>query len=219
MEDFDGIERETGFGPDLSMIWLHGLGADATDFLPIIDALDLATTTRFIFPNAPRRAVTINGGMVMRAWYDISGFGANAAEDTEGLTRSAESVRRLVHRELERGIDASRILLAGFSQGGAVVLHAGLAGDVALGGILGLSTYLPAVGLLQDGPGIRSDIPVMLTHGIYDPVIPLAIAERSAALLTGSGVAVDWSTYRMGHEVVAEEIGHINDWLRGFGSR
>jgi phospholipase/carboxylesterase len=219
MQDFDGIERQTGPVPDLSVIWLHGLGADASDFLPIIDALDLATETRFVFPNAPTRPVTINGGVVMRAWYDIFGFGPDAPEDTAGLTRSAEAVRRLVDRELERGIDESRVVLAGFSQGGAVVLHAGLGGSAALGGILGLSTYLPAPAALGHEGTVRTDVPVMMVHGSYDPVIPLALAQRSARFLTDRGVSVDWSTYPMGHEVVYDEIRAINDWLRHLGSR
>jgi phospholipase/carboxylesterase len=219
LDVFDGIERETGVRPDLSMIWLHGLGADANDFVPIIEALSLPSVTRFLFPNAPMRPVTINGGMVMRAWYDIFGFGPDAAEDTAGLMRSAATVRQLVRRELERGIAADRIVLAGFSQGGAVVLHAGLGGDTAVGGILGLSTYLPATALVAPPNVIRTDVPVMLAHGSHDPVIPLALARRSAEFLANLGVSIEWSTYPMAHEVSFDEIRRISDWLRRFESR
>ncbi|MGD8339349.1 MAG: alpha/beta fold hydrolase [Gammaproteobacteria bacterium] len=219
MQDFDGIEREVGSDPDLSIIWLHGLGADASDFLPIVEALQLATHTRFVFPNAPTRPVTINGGMIMRAWYDICGFGPDAPEDTAGLTQSVATVRQLVRREVARGIDAARVVLAGFSQGGAVVLHAGLGGEDALGGIIGLSTYLPAPAALQQAGAIRTDIPVMLVHGNFDPVIPLGLAQRSRGVLAEWGVAVDWSTYPMGHEVVYDEIGAISAWLQRFESR
>jgi phospholipase/carboxylesterase len=163
--------------------------------------------------------VTINGGMTMRAWYDISGFGADVAEDTSGLRQSVESIRGLVVRELERGIAAERIVLAGFSQGGAVVLHAGLGSDVALGGILGLSTYLPARAALPGPDAIRTDVPVMLAHGNHDPVIPLAVAKESSDYLASLGVAIDWSVYVMGHEVVFDEIRKISDWLRRFQSR
>jgi predicted esterase len=157
---FDGIERELGGNPELSIIWLHGLGADAGDFLPLVGELALPCATRFVFPNAPFRPVTINGGMVMRAWYDIYGFDVNAREDTQGLLGSAATIRGLVGREVERGMPVERVVLAGFSQGGAVVLHAGLGGGQVLGGILGLSTYLPAPALLASSPTLMRDIPV-----------------------------------------------------------
>jgi phospholipase/carboxylesterase len=216
---FDGIEREIGDPVDLSVIWLHGLGADASDFLPIIGQLSLPSGTRFVFPNAPLRPITINGGMVMRGWYDIAGFGANARADVPGLTQSVAIVRRLIQRELERGVACERIVLAGFSQGGAVVLHAGLTADRALGGILGLSTYLPAPELLRSANCVASDIPVMLAHGTHDQVIPIGIAEQSAEALRACGVTVDWSTYPMGHEVSLDEIRAISAWLTRFGSR
>jgi phospholipase/carboxylesterase len=216
---FDGIEREIGDRIDLSIIWLHGLGADASDFLPIIDELSLPCGTRFVFPNAPLRPITINGGMVMRGWYDIAGFGASAKADVAGLTQSVATVRRLIQRELERGVACERIVLAGFSQGGAVVLHAGLTADSTLGGIVGLSTYLPAPELLQSASRVASDIPVMLAHGTNDQVIPISIAEQSAEAIRASGVSVDWSTYPMGHEVSLEEIQTISAWLTRFGVR
>lgn len=219
MRAFDGIEREIGDRVDLSIIWLHGLGADASDFLPIIGQLRLPSDTRFVFPNAPLRPITINGGMVMRGWYDITGFGSSARADVAGLTQSVAIVKRLIERELERGIAGERIVLAGFSQGGAVVLHAGLTADRKLGGILGLSTYLPAPELLTSASGIVADIPVMLVHGKHDQVIPISTAEQSAESLRANGIAVDWSTYPMGHEVNMDEIQAISAWLTRFGSR
>jgi phospholipase/carboxylesterase len=218
MREFDGIERLVGTEADLSIIWLHGLGADANDFVPIIGQLRLATDVRFVFPNAPLRSVTINGGMVMRAWYDIAGFGPDAPQDADGLTQSVAIVRRLIQRELDRGIARNRIVLAGFSQGGAVVLHAGLSDAESVGGIVGLSTYLPAAHLLQSA-AIPTDVPVMLAHGTYDQVIPLALAEKSAEFLKASGASVDWSTYPMGHEVCLNEIQDLSRWLRRFEAR
>jgi phospholipase/carboxylesterase len=219
MRTFDGIEREIGDQVDLSIIWLHGLGADASDFLPIIGELNLPCDTRFVFPNAPLRPITINGGMVMRGWYDITGFGSNARADVAGLTQSVAIVTRLIQREHERGVACERIVLAGFSQGGAVVLHAGLTAECALGGILGLSTYLPAPELLRSASRIASDIPVLLAHGTRDQVIPIALAEQSAETLRACGVTVDWSTYPMAHEVNPDEIRTISAWLSRFGSR
>ena len=213
-DGFDGIEQELGDGIECAIIWLHGLGADANDFLPIVGELGLSPGVRFVFPNAPFRPVTINGGMVMRAWYDIRGFGPEAAEDSAGITASAALVRGLVAREVGRGIPAERIVLAGFSQGGAIALHAGLAGSGRLAGILGLSTYLPAAALLDSAGPIARDIPVRLMHGSDDPVIPLALARASTATLEARGISVEWSTYRMGHEVIWPEIRDISAWLR-----
>ena len=216
---FDGIEREIGDRVDLAILWLHGLGADASDFLPIIGEIDLPCGARYVFPNAPTRPVTINGGMVMRAWYDIAGFGADAPDDTAGLAASVAIVHSLIERERERGMPEDRILLAGFSQGGAVALHAGLGAGRRLAGILGLSTYLPAPGQLDGEAGLATDIPVMLAHGTHDPIIPLAAAERSAGLLASLGVRVDFSTYPMGHEVSMDEIRDISAWLRRVAAR
>lgn len=218
MSDFDGIEREVGGPVGLAVIWLHGLGADGGDFLPIVGALTLPTGVRFVFPNAPQRPVTINGGMRMRAWYDIAGFGADVPEDEAGLTASVALVRALVEREIERGLAPQQVLLAGFSQGGAVVLHAGLGASRPPGAILGLSTYLPAPDLLARGP-IATSVPVSLMHGTHDPVIPLALAERSAAWLREHGVAVEWTSYPMGHEVSWPQIAAISAWLQAAVSR
>jgi len=216
---FDGIEREIGDQVDLSIIWLHGLGADASDFLPIIGQLNLPAGTRFIFPNAPLRPITINGGMVMRGWYDITGFGPHAKADVAGLAQSVSIVRRLIQRELERGIVGERIVLAGFSQGGAVVLHAGLTADSALGGVIGLSTYLPRPESIPPATANVRAMPVMLAHGTHDQVIPISVAEQSAEAIKELGVSVEWSSYPMGHEVSLDEIGTISVWLTRFGSR
>lgn len=216
--EWDGIERELGTDIELAVIWLHGLGADAGDFLPLIGQLELPVGVRFVFPNAPVRPVTINGGMRMRAWFDIAGFGPDSPEDEAGITASAALVSGLVERELGRGLPASAIVLAGFSQGGAVVLHAGLGGSHAPAGVLGLSTYLPAPKRLAAGR-MATEVPVRLMHGTHDPVIPLAAAERSASWLTAQGVAVEFSTYPMGHEVTWPEIADINAWLRQLASR
>lgn len=219
MTEFDGIEREVGGPAELAVIWLHGLGADAGDFLPIIPEIGLPCGVRYLFPNAPIRPVTINGGFRMRAWYDIFGFGPDAPEDTVGLAASAAQVRALVEREVERGLPRDRIVLAGFSQGGAVVLHAGLSGAGRIAGVLGLSTYLPAAARLADSGPIATDVPVLLIHGTEDPVLPLALAERSAAQLRAHGVALEWASYRMGHEVIAAEIATISGWLQALVAR
>jgi phospholipase/carboxylesterase len=219
MESFDGIERELGEQIEIALIWLHGLGADASDFLPLVEALRLPAGTRFVFPNAPVRPVAINGGMRMRAWYDIHNFGPDVAEDTAGLAASAETVRRLVEREVARGIARERIFLVGFSQGGAVVQHAGLTGSEPLAGILGLSTYLPAFSSLQASGDVQTGTPVWLAHGTHDPVIPLPRGEQSAQQLRSLGVTVEWSTYPMAHELCAAEIGDLNAWLNRHAAR
>lgn len=211
--EFDGIEKAFGEPIDRSIVWLHGLGADASDFLPIVAELGLPTGVRFVFPNAPFRPVTINGGMVMRAWFDIRGPGPAAAEDTGSIAASAALARGLVEREVARGVARERIVLAGFSQGGAIALHAGLAGAGRIAGVLGLSTWLPAAGLLDAVGPIATEIPVRLMHGTHDPVIPLAMARASTAALKALGIHVEWSTYPMGHEVIWPEIRDISEWL------
>ena len=193
---------------EASVIWLHGLGADGSDFEPIVPELGDAVTTsvRYVFPHAPRRAVTINAGMVMRAWYDIA--------DTEGVRESAGLLEALVEEQRGKGIDSERIVLAGFSQGGAIALDTGLRYAHPLAGILALSTYLP---IEQAAVGERSEvnraIPIFLAHGSQDPVIPLSLSEHSRRVLAAEGYRVECHTYPMPHSVCAEEIRDIAVWL------
>lgn len=199
-----------------TIIWLHGLGADGHDFAPIVPALRLPRSLgiRFLFPEAPFRPVTINGGMEMRAWYDIAGSDFDRRADEEGVRESAGIVRALVDKQIARGIAAQRIVLAGFSQGGAIALYAGLRFPFRLAGILALSTYLPAPESLeaQAHPANR-DVPIFLAHGSQDPMIALSLSERSRAALAALGYVVEVHTYPMPHSVCAEEIRDIGNWL------
>ena len=212
----DCIERETGPTPEWAVIWLHGLGADGHDFVPLVPELVRPgwPATRFLFPHAPVRAVTINNGTRMRAWYDIVDFDlANRADET-GVLESVAQVDALIAREGARGIPASRVILAGFSQGGAVTLAAGLRRREPLAGLVGLSTYLPAANgaqaALVDGANRQ---PVFMAHGTQDPVVPLLAGQQSAALLRQFGFDVQWSTYPMPHSVCAEEVAALGDWF------
>jgi phospholipase/carboxylesterase len=219
-EPLEAIELATGDTPELAIIWLHGLGADGHDFEPIVPELGLSFGARFIFPHAPVRAVTVNGGLRMRAWYDIFGWGESVAEDAEGIRASAAAVGRLIERELARGRESSRIVLAGFSQGGAVALHAGLREARALGGVLALSTYLPlAPTLAAEKTPANAAVPILMAHGTADPVIPLRLADASRRTLEEQGYAVDWRTYPMGHAVCAAEIRDIGAWLTAIAGR
>jgi phospholipase/carboxylesterase len=201
--------------PRLAVIWLHGLGADGHDFEPIVPELALTFPVRFVFPHAPVRPVTINQGMAMRAWFDIYGFGADYREDEAGIRESAAAVGALVDRELARGLGSEQIVLAGFSQGGAIALHAALREPRKLGGVVALSTYLPLAGALAaERAAANANVPILMAHGAADPVVPIALAERSCALLTRAGYAVDWRVYPMAHSVCAEEIAAIADFLR-----
>ena len=210
----DAVEIETGSPPQAAVLWLHGLGADGHDFEPIVPELGLRFAARFVFPHAPVRPVTINNGMRMRAWYDIHGFGPGAAEDAAGIRESAAVVGRLVDREVERGFAPSRVVIAGFSQGGAIALQHGLRAPRRLGGVLALSTYLPlAASLEAEGSPANADVPILMAHGSADPVIPLALAEASRARLGRLGYAVDWRVYPMAHAVCGPEIEAIAEWL------
>lgn len=213
-ESETGIEIETGSNPRASVIWLHGLGADGNDFAAIVPELDLpAQSIRFIFPHAPMQPVTINGGMVMRAWYDITNS-AIRREDESGVRASQARIDKLIAREKTRGSPAARIVLAGFSQGGAIVLHTGLRYPERLAGIMALSTYLPMADLVAaEASIINRDIPIFMAHGSADPVIPIERAQRSKSLLEQLGYGVDWRDYLMPHSVCAEEIADISTWL------
>ncbi|HZF30425.1 MAG TPA: dienelactone hydrolase family protein [Gammaproteobacteria bacterium] len=213
------VEVETGPMPRLAVIWLHGLGADGHDFEPIVPQLGGAGAVRYVFPHAPHRSVTVNGGYVMRAWYDILGFEATAQEDAAGIRASAAAVTKLVDREIGRGVPAERIVLAGFSQGGAIALHTALRDPRTLGGVLALSTYLPlAATLASERSAANAGVPIFMAHGSADAVLPLTLAERSRRTLEGLGYTVDWQVYPMPHAVCQAEIEAIDRWLARIGA-
>jgi phospholipase/carboxylesterase len=210
------VEALTGEAPVMSIVWLHGLGADGHDFGPIVPELGLKFAARFVFPHAPFRPITINGGMQMRAWFNILGIERSAAEDEPGIRSSAALVERLIDREVARGIPSHRIVLAGFSQGGAMALHAGLRHRDTLAGVLALSAFLPLARTLADeGSAANREVPVMMLHGTADPIISLSFAERSCTELRAAGYAPEWRTYAMAHSVCPEEIRDISAWLHG----
>src|SRR5262245_24826026 len=204
------VEVETGPSPEAAVIWLHGLGADGHDFEPIVPELELAKPVRFVFPHAPVRPVTINNGMRMRAWYDIFQFGGGP-EDEKGIRESQGLLEQMIAAEKARG--AKKIVLAGFSQGGAIVLQTGLRHAERLAGIMALSTYLPLHQKLGEASAASREVPIFMAHGAYDDIIPLKRAEQSRDLLAKSGYLVDWRTYPMPHSVCPEEIGHISQFL------
>jgi len=213
-ELLDAIEIETGSARRSAIIRLHGLGADGHDFEPIVPELSLppATAVRFVFPHAPIQAVTINGGARMRAWYDI---GHDGRQDAAGIRASQSRVEALIARERGRGVAAHRIVLAGFSQGGAIALQTGLRHPERLAGILALSTYLPLADTLEkEASAAARDVPVFMAHGVEDPLIPLARAAQSRDRLTALGNRVEWHEYPMPHSVCGEEIHDIGVWLQ-----
>ena len=215
-ELLETLEQETGPSPQWAVIWLHGLGADGNDFAPIVPELVRRDwpAIRFVFPHAPVRPVTINNGVRMRAWYDIVGMDFPTRADAEGVEQSILQVTALIEREQARGIAPERVLLAGFSQGGAVTLAAGLRREVPLAGLIALSTYLPGADTAAQrlGPAATGQ-PVFMAHGGSDPVIPLMYAERSAEQLKSLGFGVQWQRYPMAHQVCAEEIRDLGDWM------
>ena len=199
-----------------SVIWLHGLGADGHDFEPIVSQLGLPRSVRWIFPHAPHRSVTINGGMSMRAWYDILSLDRRGPEDEEGIRASAKVVREMLETEVDRGVPEEKIVLAGFSQGGAIALHVGLRYPGRLAGVLALSTYLPlasTLGAEKSDAGQQTEI--FLGHGLLDPVVPLFFGEASKNALEEQGYRVGWNTYTAEHTVCPEEVRDIGTWLRG----
>lgn len=205
---------ESGRNPRHSIIWLHGLGADGSDFEPIAGELKLPVPVRYIFPDAPLRPVTINGGMVMRAWYDIAAPDIGARQDAAGVRASQSLIEELVAREVEQGITQGNIYLAGFSQGGAVVLHTALRQTVPLGGVLALSTYLPlADSATGEAQAATRNTPIFMAHGRSDPVIPCALGQGSRDALMRLGYTVDWHEYSMPHSVCEAELRDIGDWL------
>lgn len=210
------VERETGTDPTHSVIWLHGLGADGNDFAPIVPELVSPQwpALRFVFPHAPVRPVTINGGMPMRAWYDILGMDLMSRQDATGMRASIDAVEALIAREHERGVPSERIVLAGFSQGGAIALLAGLRHAQRLAGIVALSTYLPlADTLAAERSAANARVPIFWGHGTMDPVVILQRGLDSRAALEALGYVVDWHTYPMPHSVCAEEIADLRRWF------
>jgi phospholipase/carboxylesterase len=212
----EAIEIETGNNPTASVIVLHGLGADGRDFVPVVDELDLSAAgpLRFVFPHAPMRAVTINGGYVMRAWYDITGTDLVRREDEAGLRASQALIEDLLARERARGVAASRTVLMGFSQGCAMALMTGLRHPQRLAGIIGLSGYLPlAAATAAERSEANRDLPVFLAHGTQDPVVPLARATATRDALRALGQPVDWHEYPIEHTVSMPELRDLQQWL------
>ncbi len=210
------IVFETGKHPEYCVIWLHGLGADGQDFAPIAEELNLPKAVRYIFPHAPRRPVTINGGFVMRAWYDIASDRIDSEQDEEGIRQSATEVVELIEREVARGIPHSHIFLAGFSQGGAIALYTAMHLETPLVGVLALSTYLPlAFNAESEATANSRDTPIFMAHGTYDPIVPHALGNASKGHLESLGYAVQWKEYPMQHTVVEEELHDIERWLKG----
>jgi phospholipase/carboxylesterase len=210
------VELETGSHPDAAIVWLHGLGADGNDFVPIVGEMKLpaALPIRFVFPHAPVRPVTINNGMPMRAWYDFTAADLANRADVAGVLASQAQVEALIAREKTRGIAAKRILVAGFSQGGAMALHTGVRHAERLAGIVALSTYLPMPDRLPtEASAANRDVPIFMAHGTMDPVIRPDWGEASRRTLVAAGYAVEWHTYPMPHSVVWEEIEAISAFL------
>lgn len=210
------IELVTGPDPKGTVIWMHGLGADGWDFVSIVKELQLPEDLplRFIFPHAPTRPVTINNGYVMRAWYDISMAELQRLPDERGIRESQKQIEELLEREYSRGVASDKIVLAGFSQGGAIALQTGLRHAKPLGGIMALSTYLTlADSLAAESSAVNKNIPILMVHGSEDPIIPLALAEQSRDTLKQNGYSVRWHDYPMPHSVCMEEIEVISAWL------
>lgn len=217
MAEITLLETETTPNPSVAVIWMHGLGADGTDFEPIVPELNLpaAPAVRFIFPNAPHRAVTCNGGYVMRAWYDIVSLEPHSREiDEAGLLESRDIVRQLIAREAGRGIPSHHVFLAGFSQGGAVAYLSGLTHPEPLAGVIALSTYIPSPHLITaDLSSANRQLPVFAAHGTDDDVVSLALGVQGLEFVKSLGIAPEWRTYPMPHSVCPEEIDDIGAWL------
>lgn len=210
------IERQLGSKPTHSIIWLHGLGADGHDFYGIVPELNLPETisVRFVFPHAPSIPVTINGGYVMPAWYDILGIdGIERQADTQGIENSVAAIRQLIAKEVERGIAEENIILAGFSQGGVIAYITALSHPAKLGGVMALSTYLPAIQHWTFND-INQTIPIFIAHGGEDPVVPYALGQQALKDLQDRGYAPTWHAYKMQHSVCQSELRDITTWLQ-----
>jgi len=215
VQELQYIEIETNPNPTAAVIWLHGLGASGHDFEPVVPELGLPqdAAVRFLFPHAPEMPVTINGGMSMPAWYDIKAMDIDRVVDTEQLKASADAVARMVDREIERGIPANRIIIAGFSQGGAVAYELGLSYPEQLAGILALSTYFATANTLEPADANRG-IPINVYHGTFDPVVPESLGRRSVEQLQSLGHQPRYETYPMEHSVCLEEVQDIGRFIR-----
>jgi phospholipase/carboxylesterase len=212
----DAVEIDPPDAPRACIIWLHGLGADGHDFAPLIPQLGIVREygVRVVLPHAPERPVTVNDGMVMPAWYDILARDFRRGEDADGIRQSQQQIVALIEREISAGIAPQRIILAGFSQGGAMALHTGLRYPQRLGGVLALSTYLPLPDrLVSEAHPANRDTPILLAHGTFDPVVPLTLAEQTRRILIDNGYPVAWHSYPMQHSVCPDEIRDIRDWL------
>jgi phospholipase/carboxylesterase len=213
----ENIEVLTGANPEVAIIWMHGLGADGNDFVPFVKELDLTglPAIRFVFPSANQIPVTVNNGYVMRAWYDIKGADIAQREDEAGLRSSQAQVEALIAREVARGIPASRIILAGFSQGCAMTLQTGLRHPVPLAGLMCLSGYVPlAAKVASERSAASLATPIFMVHGRSDGVIAIARAQQSRELLVALGYQVEWHDYNMQHSLCQEEVDHIGAWLK-----
>jgi len=220
MNTLETVEVGGGETPDGSVIWLHGLGADGHDFEPIVPELNLdrQADIRFVFPHAPVRPVTINGGVPMRAWYDVMSLDRSGPQDEAGIRESAASLLQLIEREKERGVAASRIVLAGFSQGGAIAMHAAMRFPHELAGLMVLSAWMPLESTIDaevvKSPGSQPrDLAVLMAHGSFDPILPIAAGQHARDIMRKAGFTVQWYEYPMAHAVCAEEISEIRKWF------
>lgn len=215
MSCLPAVEIEPKLVADAAVIWLHGLGADGHDFEPIVPELNLPeqAAIRFVFPHAPSIPVTINDGYVMPAWFDILEMNIERKVDTQQLLKSADAIRALIDREIERGIDSRRIIVAGFSQGGAVGYQTALTYPKPLAGLLGLSTYFATHETIVPTPANRA-LPIQLFHGTADPVVPESLAQKSCNILSEMGYQPHYQTFPMEHGVCAEEVTEISKWLQ-----
>jgi len=214
------VEVVSSARPQGSVIWLHGLGADGHDFEPLVPelGLDAQVSLRFVFPHAPVRPVTVNGGMSMRAWYDIVTLERGGPQDEAGIRDSGRQLELLIEREIGRGIAPEKIVLAGFSQGGAIALHTALRYPQRLAGLMALSTYLPLQDSFDREVGNNTsaqpqELPIFMAHGSFDPMLPMALGQHSQQILENAGYAVEWHDYPMAHAVCPEEIADIRTWL------
>lgn len=201
---------------DACIIWLHGLGADGYDFVNVVPSLGLPSThtIRFIFPHAPSQPVTINGGLVMPAWYDILGPDLDAMQDAVGIKKSEQAIKALLTQIMSQGIDSSRIILIGFSQGGALALHTALRFEAPLGGVVALSAYLPLHDAVMNERHLANQqIPIFMAHGFADPVVPYWVGQKSFQYLTSAGYSPSWHSYPIPHTVYLPELSDIGNWI------